>query len=189
MIWKSSYWKSDLIKDANILKRWAIKKASIKQEVLFEKKIMLSAYAIRKLIEAEKIGSDIKYWDITSRKFPIKDSNKQPDLMNWHRFSEFYNIGEQVEKMGITLKNLCDWIVHSFIFCLTVDSKDCVDGFLVTSDKEKGNGLYWINLGDFITVLIGIGSSDIHASSMCRNIKKSSGWAVERKYVYTSIKK
>lgn len=43
MIWESFYWKSDLIKDADILKRWAVKKTSIKQEVLFEKKIMISA--------------------------------------------------------------------------------------------------------------------------------------------------
>ncbi len=188
MIWESSDWKYELIKDADILQRWSKKRPSSKQAILFEKKIMISAYAIRKLIEAEKIGSDIKteYWYIKNKKFSIKDNTKQPDLLNWHQIDRFYNIEESGKNNKIELPILCNLIIHSYVFCLSQEDKDYTDGFFVTSGWEKNNGLYWIDLDDFITVLIGIGQSNVYESHWQRNNKKTSGWTIKRKYSYKS---
>jgi hypothetical protein len=87
MIWESWYWKDGLIKDAEILNRWARKKPSTRQYVLFEKKIFLSAYVIRKLIESEKLGSDFPMWNLSIEKYP-KKPEKTIDLFNSHRIYE-----------------------------------------------------------------------------------------------------
>ena len=187
MIWESDKWKSDLIKDADILQRWAKKKPSSRQAVLFEKKIMISAYTIRKLIEAEKIGPDIKdeYWNIEIKKFTKNNNEKQINLLNWHHIDKHYNLNDSFStKNKTTLIKICNLIIHSYIFCLSHDNENFVDGFFVTSDHEKENNLYWIKLDTFITLITEIGYLDIHELTMTENKRKPSGWTIKREYVY-----
>lgn len=113
-------------------------------------------------------------------------NGKQLDIMNAHRFYEFYNTEDlpSANSKKITLKDLCDLIVHSYVFCLNRDDKDCVNGFFVTSGKHKDATLYWVDLDVFIKVLNRIGKSDVCGLKMVRHNKKTSGWTITRKYIY-----
>ena len=58
MIWESGPWKDRLLSDADLLERWAAKQSvTERRSYLLEQKIFISAYAIRKLFESEKVSS------------------------------------------------------------------------------------------------------------------------------------
>ena len=67
MIWESHFWKSDILKDINLITRWQSRTATERQNVILEKKIMINAYVIRKLIEARKLSDRIRDAEITVR--------------------------------------------------------------------------------------------------------------------------
>jgi len=50
MIAESSHWKEPLGRDADIIERWALKPDNERRYAILERKIMLSAFAIRRLV-------------------------------------------------------------------------------------------------------------------------------------------
>jgi hypothetical protein len=64
-------WKRRLAKDADIIERWAAKpKITDRRSFLLEEKIFLAAYAMRKLVEANKLSSSFEGSSINCRIFP-----------------------------------------------------------------------------------------------------------------------
>jgi hypothetical protein len=181
MIWESSYWKGDLIKDAQIILRWSQKKHSVRQEILLEKKIFISAYSIRKLIEAEKIGKDFPMWDFVFERH-TKTSKKEIDYLNSHRLEEHYDFNSK-EKVSSDLSFLSNQIIHSYVFAFSGDEKT-IDGFYVASDYEKEKYLYYVNLEKYINVLLWIGYSDFSIKSANRNPNSKSGFDIVREYAF-----
>ncbi len=59
MIWESYPWKEVLLKDADIIERWCQRHLTQRGMALIERKIFVSAYAIRKLFEAEKLTTNL----------------------------------------------------------------------------------------------------------------------------------
>ena len=126
-----------------------------------------------------------EYWNIEIKKFAKNNNEKKIDLLNWHHIDKHYHLNDSsYAKDNITLREMCNLIIHSYIFCLSQDNENFIDGFFVTSDHEKENNLYWIKLDNFINIITGIGSLGIYTIEMSRNDKKSSGWTIIRKYVY-----
>ncbi|MCJ8518522.1 hypothetical protein ABID21_001154 [Pseudorhizobium tarimense] len=61
MIADSAPWKDELLKDADLIERWAAKaRPSERGSILIERKVFVSAFAMRKLIECEKVSSDVE---------------------------------------------------------------------------------------------------------------------------------
>lgn len=181
MIWESSYWKNDLIKDSQILLRWSQKKHSTRQEVLLEKKIFISAYSIRKLVEAEKIGKDFPMWAFVLERHK-KTSQKQIDYLNSHRLEEHYDFNYK-EKVSVDLSFLTNQIIHSYVFAFSED-ENSTNGFYVASDHVKESYLYHVNLERYINLLLWIGHCDVVAQSSKRNPNSKSGFDIIRKYSF-----
>ena len=58
MIRESGPWKAELLRDADLIERWAKKTVeSERRSTLLERKVFVSAYAIRRLNEAVRISS------------------------------------------------------------------------------------------------------------------------------------
>jgi len=182
VIWESSYWKSDLIKDADVLTRWAKKRSSTKQYVLFEKKIFICAYSIRKLIESEKIGSDFPMWNFSVDKF-LKNTSKKIDFMNAPNIEEFYDF-ENTIKESINISFLSDKLIHSYIFSLEMKENGEIDGFLFTSNDTKEKCIFKMDFNKFINILKWIGHSDVIKSFHQRDPSEKSGFKISRTYCF-----
>lgn len=180
MIFESYYWKSDFKKDAEILRRWSIKKHSNRRDILFEKKIFISAYSIRKLIESKKIGSDFPRWNIPVEKHCRINEHDKITYMNWYNIDRFYDLNS-FEKSSVNIAKLSDFIIHSFVFCLVFKEDDCVDSFYIVSDFDKEKFLLKIDLNKFITMLQDIGSSDITELDLKIQTERS-GSKIKRTY-------
>jgi len=158
MIYESYYWKNELYKNYKCLVNFRNLKR-IKNESFgnMEKAIMMSAYIIRKLNDAEKIPFTFIIESIKLRRY--KANNRVIDHMNFHRINENYQLNN-----GIIEK--CKWnyifnqLIHSFTFSPIFDkNKFC--GILFNSDFSKNKYLYYLNIKDIIKIILKISEGSI----------------------------
>lgn len=156
MILESAPWKDELLKDADLLNRWSAKKNRIgRRDLIFEKKIFLSAYVIRKLFEADKVCTVVPEKVISCETYNRTNSFMNP--WNWHRIDEHFGL-ECSLAASLSYKALINQIVHSHIFMLRVNEEDIVDGFLVSSKQGKQQRLFGISLSSFIRIMREVGT-------------------------------
>jgi hypothetical protein len=156
MIWESSYWKSDLIKIGKKLeKRKAQKKWPDSSSANTEKDIMISAFMIRKLFDSNKIDQRMNNKEIEAVTY--KSNGKQ---INWMKnlFPERYFDLENPKNEKVKLKDICNQIVHSYIFMLLMNENNNLFSFWYVSDYNKFKYLIELKLDDYINVLNEIGN-------------------------------
>ena len=155
MIWESSPWKNRLLSDADLLERWAAKKSiTERRSFLLEQKIFISAYSIRKLMEAEKVSS--YFSDRSERCQRFNALSDHITKLNNHKLDELYDMSEPVS-VTIPTKRLIDMIIHSFVFAEAVHGDMTIEGFYVTSDQTRYDALWLINLERFIQLMREVG--------------------------------
>ncbi len=154
MIWESGPWKDDLKKDAAIIQRHANKRTSGESRfVLLEKKIFLTAYAMRKLVEAPaKLTDQIRSTNLTCLEYP--GTAAVLDEMNWHNLEKHFDFGAP-KKSSINIRNLVNEIIHGFVFAFTTkeSEKPSVSGFLVASDWNKNVRLLEIGIANYVELV------------------------------------
>lgn len=166
----NEYWERELHRLARRLRIWKVLSALDRDtfENNISKNMLLSAIVLRKVIEDEYQ---------MNKEFP---SNRQSSLQKPHFKYLFQTIpvvrypfcGENVECIvelpfpadygspsgiiDIPLREICNSIVHSYVWALPrAKEKRCVQGILVSSDREKGEYLSYISLNDWIKILQG----------------------------------
>lgn len=155
MIWDATPWKTDLLKDASLLERWATKtNRPLRQGMIFEKKVFGAAYAIRKLFEADKVCTALPEKPVPCLAFKRVSSAMAP--WNWHRVDEHFDL---VAGSGarLTATALVNQIIHSHVFLLRANEEEHVDGFLVSSRQGKKQRLFHIALADFCALIREVG--------------------------------
>lgn len=168
MIDDSTPWKELLSrKAASLTKRGTQRRWTAASSAAVEQDIMLSAYAVRKLLEAGKISDEFVSTPVNAIAFAFKGERRYyvetgdlPDLSNWHRIEEFYNL-EEGQEVRIGLRDFCNQIVHSWIFLLSVSEAHNADGFFVASDRERGERLLHFSIEEAARVLHGVANDDI----------------------------
>ncbi|MFI6779300.1 hypothetical protein [Nocardia sp. NPDC050412] len=163
MISDSIPWKDELLKIANRLeaktmqKRWPERSG-----FLVERDVMLSAYAIRKLIEAFKLSDALR-----DKQFPVEQFDmigpKAPDWYTRVEFWEFYDMDNPSPHL-LTLRELCNQIIHSWMWQISADEHtNLFDGFLVSSDRESRKRLFFVNATTYIERCREIGNEDVYS--------------------------
>lgn len=155
MIWDSVPWKGALLADASLLERWASKPtATNRRSVLIERKLFLAAYSIRKLWEAQKTStgsSDQSFRCITFP--PISDRITR---YNNYKLDEIYNF-EKSKNKEIDARSLINLVIHSFVFAESLRDDMTVEGFFVTSDRERDDRLWLVPMEAFINFMRQVG--------------------------------
>lgn len=168
MIWDSVPWKNDLARFAKALDkrkaqlRWTqVSSARLEQEFFF------SAFAIRKLIEAKKLSDEVL--KVTIKANEHKPVGRLVDLMNWHKIDKLYDL-ERHTTRHFLLEAYCNQIIHSFIFIPVLqENAEGLMGIYVSSDREKGKGLFYFDLEDIKKMLEYVASDDIGYGEMFRS--------------------
>ncbi len=136
MIWESHPWKCDIWKTARYLEKLSIQKRHLseRQLVSIEKKILLGFYAIRKLIEANKLSDDFKAENISLQSYPR--TTKPITHFNWHKLDHLFKLDRSKPETWKPI-NLCHQFVHSYIFNIISGDNGGLAGFFVASDKKN----------------------------------------------------
>ena len=146
MIFESAPWRVDLLRDAALIERWARRSPSERQQYLLEKKLFLSAFAMRKLSEARKIPDALPKRSMRAISYP---TIRKPTHFNWHRVEKNFdlNAGENISTSSeIVIKQ----IIHSYVFVFEYDNGECVSRLLIASEFERDRRLLSISLRDYI---------------------------------------
>lgn len=168
MIWESWPWKRELLKRAASMERR--KKQSRWSDASCRKvelDTFLSAYAIRKLLDAKKISDEVEF--ISLQVLTYQPLSRSVDFMNWDKIDKLYDLS-RCAKASVSLRGFCNQIVHSFIFlpCFDGDSGG-LSGIFVASDREKERRLLYFNVDEIVTVFRQVAEDDIVALHMTRD--------------------
>ena len=163
MIHESHPWEKQILADADVICRWAAKStAPDRRYMILERKIFVSAFSMRKLIENNKLTDRTKKLAVPCRAYPFRGTHI--DFLNFHRLDEHYNFSKE-KRVSMNIKSLANQIIHSRIFHWQI-TEDCsrspVSDFLVSSDHAMKKALYAISINDYISALRAIGKDVVN---------------------------
>jgi hypothetical protein len=161
-------WREQLLRSADELERRKTQRRwTERTSFLVEREIMVGCYAIRKLHEARR-GSDVlaaRKWEVTRHALT---SARRPDI--WARETpwEYYDFPHGISAM-LSVTDLCNQVIHSYIWMLSATEAGNFDGIYVASDRQRLNGLFFIPVDRFIELFRAAGSEDITYIHMQRD--------------------
>ncbi|MDB6268910.1 hypothetical protein [Lactobacillus amylovorus] len=118
---------------------------------VLEKDIFLSAFVIRKLIDCKSKVID-KLRDYT---FKVKTYKPIKRVDFFHRWpgDGCFDL-EKSKEIHVNEKLICNSLIHSYVFWTELKEENGpVQGFYVSSDKDKNKILYRVNMEDYIKFL------------------------------------
>ena len=166
MIHESYPWKQDLSRRKRLIQKYNSASFLSKDNAytVIEKAVLYSAFIIRKLIDCKvKVSDEVDAYKFTLKGFRPK---KNVDLM--HRWPDQYSHDWEHEMTAYTKRgaDICNWLIHSYIFFFGYDENEKIDCFFVSSDYDRNKMLYRIELKDWIAYMEFVGSDDIAALEM-----------------------
>jgi hypothetical protein len=153
-------WREELLRVADRLeqkktqRRW-----TERSSFLVERDVMVSAYAIRKLLEARRLSDDLVAQPLKVRRHSLV--GRPPDIWDRHEIWESFDL-ERGEEVSLSLKVFCNQIIHSWVWMLSATADDMYwDGIYVSSDFERRRWLYFIDVNVLVAIFRAVGSEDI----------------------------
>lgn len=178
MIYESYPWKQDLMRRKRLIKKYNRAELLADDDrayTVIEKAVFYSAFIIRKLIDCKGKTSD----EVDEYLFHLKGVRplKEIDLM--HRWPEKDTHDWEHEttytKFGT---DICNWLIHSYIFFFAYDENGVIDSFYVSSDYDRNKMLYRIELKDWLAYMDFVSSDYVVA--MCMHADEH-----KKDYIYT----
>ncbi len=171
MIDESYYWKTDLLKQGLALKRRiAQKRWNDTSLARCEQSVMIGFYSVRKLIDSRKLTNKIADRHFQLRSYP--PSGKTITWLNNHKIDELYHMDRPKPKT-ITLRSLCNQLIHSYVFSLVFEEEGHFGAILVASEYERSKALIEIPASTIIEVFEAVGNDDVTRSTRVFNPAKN----------------
>ncbi|MBA4027049.1 MAG: hypothetical protein C0473_02290 [Cyanobacteria bacterium DS3.002] len=167
MIWDSVPWKKQLGRSFQKLTKWQTQtRWTESTSVSVEKEIFFALYAIRKLLDAQnKLSFECRDKSVSVTSYPA--TAKKADLMNWHKLDLLYDFGKP-KRTQVSLRALCNSMVHSFVFMPCVEETGLI-GIFFNTDRDKSERLYSISIDVLKTVFERVINDDVVHLVMLRN--------------------
>jgi hypothetical protein len=159
MIWDSWPWKCDLAMRAQTLRRRMQQRRWPETSLAaVERDVFLSAYEVRKLLDAKKISDEVESRLLRAKQFSA--TGHPIDIMNWHKIDKLYDLSRHLEA-DVLLRDFCNQVIHSLIFLLSFSANNGLDGFFIVSDYESKRKLFYFSIDSVISVLLSVANDDI----------------------------
>jgi len=159
VIWDSNSWKRQLAADARYLER-AMRDTTWSEDrfTALERRIFVSAYAIRKLMDSQKLSDELEGQPIRCKAYIA--TGMPVDVMNWDRIDQLYDF-EKAVPSELSLREYCNQVVHSFVFMLRTTRRSALRGFFVASERVRKGKLYDLNIKDVIALIRATSDDDV----------------------------
>lgn len=159
MIWESWPWKCYLATQAKQLarrerqKRWNWYSLSTA-----EREIFMCAYAMRKLIESNKISDEVESTQLKALRYEWR--GVPIDFTNRYDIDDTYDLTAS-EPTSILLRLLCNEIIHSYVFALDIGERKNLAGFFVASERNRYRRLLQVSLNEVLRAVTLVSEDDI----------------------------
>lgn len=180
MIYESYPWKRDLLRRKRLIQKYnrvelLSEDADDRAYTVIEQAVFYSAFIIRKLIDCKgKVSDEVDKYRFTVKGIPpIKDIDMMhrwpdEDSHDWDRETSYIKSGADI----------CNWLIHSYIFFFCYDETGTIESFCVSSDYDRNKLLYRVEMKDWIAYMEFVGNDYVVAMEMHVDDKK-------RDYVFT----
>ena len=161
MIYETNIWKKDLKKQIKIIKKYNTTEQIENDEEFFysvmEKSIFYSAFIIRKLIDCKTKMSD----EADNYELLVESIKATRTMTLFHNFPDDNDYDwENKEKEIVKGRNICNWLIHSYVYFLMFDG-DKVWDFCVSSEYKRNKTIYKISLESWVDYMKFIANDDI----------------------------
>ena len=179
MVYESYPWKQDLLRRKRLILNYNTAEHFAKNEdstyTVLEKAVFYSAFIIRKLIDCRgKLSDDADQYALHIEKFiPLKAVD---ELHRWPE--EDPHDWEHPKNLTVNGKDICNWLIHSYMFFFSFNEADTVNGFFVTSDYDRNKTLCCISITDWLEYMTFIANDYVVAAESHYDLKA-------RDYIYT----
>jgi hypothetical protein len=143
-------WKEELVKAAQRLEaktqqtRW-----TGRTDYLIERDFIVSAYTMRKLIEAHNVSDAVRLRQFPVRRFELTGDPPDPLCPD---VAVSYDL-DNGRRRTLSVAELCHEIIHSFVFTFFCgETADLFDGVFVSSERDKHEYIYLLLASDFIAL-------------------------------------
>ena len=150
-------WHDELLKTADRLEartkqtRWTDRTG-----YLTERDFVLSAYAMRKLVEAGEVPEAVSQCRIPVRRFEL--SGRRPQSVD--DIADRYDF-DNGRRRTLSVTEMCHEILHSVVFTFCCgETEDLFDGIYLSSDRDQNEYIYLLLASDFIALCCDIGIGD-----------------------------
>jgi hypothetical protein len=150
-------WKGELVNVADRLEaktkqtRWTERTG-----YLIERDFVVSAHAMRKLLESHSVSEEIRQRQIPVRRFDL--TGRPPDSRHPDDIAESYDF-DNSRRSTLSPADLCHEIMHSVVFTFFCgETADLFDGIYVSSDRDKRKHVYLVLASDYIALCSDMGS-------------------------------
>lgn len=177
MIHESKYWKQPLLRTASWLSSVRLQETEISERVLarVEREIFVGFYAIRKLLETFKVSPSTKALQFDIQAFHAKSGSKV-DYLNTAEIDNFFELKNPIQEQK-DIGFLCNQIIHSYVFLISIREDGGLEGFFVASDTMRSRKVYFVEIVQVIDAFRQVGSDYPRGMIMQRN-QKTDQWEI-----------
>lgn len=162
---ESCYWRVELRSDIAWLKKHrTYQRWSERQQVLFERKLMLVAFQVRSLLERPKVNDQARKESIQVVRF--KKIGDRPFTMIGSGWPDERFAMDQPESACLPVLDVCNQLIH-YYWMQVFSEKKTFDSMLVFSDYMRHKWAYQIRIEDIIQ-LFSVFSEDSSAITDAR---------------------
>ena len=184
MIYESCYWKDDLrayLADLEENSKHVTLDIDYREYKL-EKALLLSAFTIRLLMDANKLSDNIDGYPVKITTYPArKSAQKGISPLNKRVIDGKYFDFSKPKDTSNGLRRVVNQLIHSaVVISFAYDEKERAIGFYVVSDRDYDKGLHYCKLMDWIKMLETVINDEIYSVSMFRDAKTGS-WLMEKR--------
>ncbi|MBP9711495.1 MAG: hypothetical protein KBD55_00465 [Candidatus Pacebacteria bacterium] len=168
MAFESYYWKKDLKRDISYIQKkvdvkiWDLDGYKFDEHFSkIEIKLFLMAFSIRKLLESQRLPDSAKNLELKCVKYK-RNSRIQSLSFDYEKLYDF----DKSIKTNLSLVNLLNQFIHAHVLQVLSSRNGCIRRIFVTSDWQKEDCLYSLDIKDFLTYILKI--SKMQVKSMHR---------------------
>ncbi len=167
MVYESYPWKQDLLRRKRLFLKYNTVEQFEKNEdaayTALEKAVFYSAFIIRKLIDCRgKLSDDADKYALPVEKYAPR---KEVNALNRWPDEDTHDWG-QPNREAAQGKDVCNWLIHSYMFFFKFNKENTISGFFITSDYDRNKSLYYISTTDWLEYMTFVANDSVVASDM-----------------------
>ena len=176
---ESYFWRRELRTDlAWLHSRRRVRRWTEKQQVLYERRLMLVAFQIRTLLDRPKVSRAARSIHLDAQIYP-KTGKRPVTVLNATALDENFDL-ENPRAVRLSIREVCNQLMHHYVLFAMRGSKGAFDTILVFSDYRRHHGLYELDMGLFLETI------DVFASEASAADHVHFHWSEKRQdYVFS----
>jgi hypothetical protein len=167
MIDDSWPWKRDLQRAAaDLTRRRTQKRWSDPSWGKLEKVLLGGAFAVRKLLDSDKISDEVACMTIKAQAFAPRA--RRVDRLNRHRLEQLYDLDDS-RTLDVGLQRFCNQLIHSFVLSPAYEPSVGLLGLFVSSDRDRAKQCLYFEVESIADVFSVVATDDIVHSEWRRS--------------------